>query len=278
MRKILLMAFILVFLGGFLARAEPYDNNNSLIPDLGSKLEKIIPALARIRTKTVFEQTEDVPPNVSKKIIRILDGRGLAINEGRLLLTLTHVVKHPPSLQVMTPFGPTIIPAKKISEETFIMVGGREYKLDPLYVSADGIVEVALFEIPPFLKVPFFPYSIGNSNKLSLGNFIYIVGDPASSGVNVREGIVSSLTASENQDTARISNGIYPGDSGGPVVAIKDGEFELVGLAQYVLMDPFGRYLSRIGGMLKINAIGREIMDKCAKCSDEIKRFFIPPK
>ncbi len=273
--------FALVFLAFFVSTpvgAESYyDSNNFLVRDLADKLQKVVLATVKVRTKTVFKFLGDRPPNSPLTTTRIFEGRGLPVMEGRFLLTLAHVVQHPP-LQVMTPFGPVNVPSEKLSEESFIVTQNREYKLKPLYVKEGQYVEVALFEMPPNLKIPFFPFTIGNSDNLGLGNFVYMVGDPSSSGLNVREGIVSSLTASENKDIARISNGIYPGDSGGPVVAIKGGEFVLVGLAQYVLMDPFGRYLSRIGGMLKINAIGREIMDKCIKCSDEIKRFFIPPK
>jgi hypothetical protein len=51
-----------------------------------------------------------------------------------------------------------------------------------------------------------------------------------------------------------VSNGLNPGDSGTPAIAIRDGKFELVGLTQ-------GTFLrgQRLGWVLRINAIMEKI-------------------
>ena len=73
----------------------------------------------------------------------------------------------------------------------------------------------------------------------------------------MREGIVSSLFGLEGveelsahrTDLFVISNGVLPGDSGGPVLVLRDGVPELVGLVQGALG------ITRIGWAIKINPI-----------------------
>ena len=127
---------------------------------------------------------------------------------------------------------------------------------------ADKSIDVALFRLPPGLTLKSFPYRIGNSDDLEVGNYIYLVGNPMNFGINVREGIVSSLKAprvvtevdSIAANAFMVSNGLNPGDSGTPVIAIRDGEYELVGLSQ-------GSFIrsQRLGWVIRINTVLRRI-------------------
>ena len=149
-----------------------------------------------------------------------------------------------------------MVPARKKKQETYIVVNGEEHLLRALV--RDRNADIALFRLPDELQLPSFPYNIGNSDDLKIGNFIYVVGNPLNMGFNVREGIVSNLRAPEvihttnalPDNTFMVSNGLNPGDSGTPAIAIRDGAFELVGLTQ-------GTFLrgQRLGWILRINAI-----------------------
>ena len=73
-----------------------------------------------------------------------------------------------------------------------------------------------------------FPYSVGNSDELDWGNFVYLVGYPRGKPQLIG-GIVSP-----GGPVLRIDSSVNFGFSGAPVVAIRDGlpNFELVGLCK----------------------------------------------
>lgn len=94
-----------------------------------------------------------------------------------------------------------------------------------------------------------------------MGTFLYVGGNPFDCGINVREGIVSSLVGLEGieeisakrNDLFVISNGVVPADSGAPVLGLRDGIPELVGIVQGTMGS------TRIGWAIKINPIMREL-------------------
>ncbi|HJM42995.1 MAG TPA: hypothetical protein QF870_06700, partial [Nitrospinota bacterium] len=79
---------------------------------------------------------------------------------------------------------------------------------------------------------------------------------------NVRESIVSSLNAPRvitkvdpiAANAFMVSNGLNPGDSGTPVIAIRDGSYELVELSQ-------GSFIrsQRLGWVIRINTVLQRI-------------------
>ena len=88
-----------------------------------------------------------------------------------------------------------------------------------------------------------YPYSIGTKSELELGDIVYIIGNPLYRGLNLRDGIVSSKSqyyakkGISKEEYFTTSLPISPGDSGCPVIALRDGKIELIGLAQSVLKD-----------------------------------------
>ncbi|MBI2175419.1 MAG: hypothetical protein HYU35_01665 [Parcubacteria group bacterium] len=94
-------------------------------------------------------------------------------------------------------------------------------------------------------------------------------------GINVREGIVSSLKVPEIVSAAdvvtanafMVSNGLNPGDSGAPVLGIRDGVYELVGLSQ----GTFVAY-QRMGWVIRINTFVTRLASQV-----DLRRVSTPP-
>ena len=228
---------------------DQYDNNTFLVKTRQMRLSRIIESLHTIQTEVTFRAYQG-----GRLIKHNVKGTAVALF-GRFLLTVEHVVSMD-KMTADTPFGRVILPAKKVSQRTVLEHSGRRYELEPLVI--DKAMDVALFRLPEGLSLKSFPYRIGNSDDLQVGNFIYTVGNPMNFGINVREGIVSSLKAPPvisqlnaiAENAFMVSNGLNPGDSGTPVIAIRDGEYELVGLSQGTFHAS-----QRLGWVIRINKI-----------------------
>ncbi len=208
-----------------------YDNHPYLVDSSRMDLARIMASFVTLHTRTKFEALDGEVMEYQKS------GSGLIL-DGRFVLTVEHVVSQH-QYSVVTPLGVFQVPVKrKILEETSFCWNGKRYPLRSVYKNRDE--DVALLEISSKVRLPSFPYQIGDSDDLQVGNFVYVVGNPLSVGVNVREGIVSAMRAPPEVSAAgvnpvhgfMVSNGLMPGDSGSPIIAIRDGRFELVGISQ----------------------------------------------
>ncbi len=229
-----------------------YDNNPILVNQRLMRIQRIIDSVYFLHTDTEFK-LED-----GEVITAELDGAGVLILD-RYILTVSHAVSHE-SLQVemLTPMGVQRIdvPAEKLSENTYLNLNGSRISLDEIVKGKED--DIAIFKLPDGLQLNSFPYDIGNSDELQVGDFIYVVGNPMNYGINVREGIVSSMIAPEAiaailpqfENAFMISNGVNPGDSGTPVIAIRDGKYELVGLSQGIFTNA-----QNLSWAIKINPI-----------------------
>lgn len=227
-----------------------YDNHSYMVDSSKMELSRIASSIVKLITRTTFEAPDGT------RMQNELEGSGVVV-AGRFILTVEHVVTvH--SLKIQTPVGILEPPVKKIDEETYLRWNGEDHILKAMYRNKDD--DIALFELPVDVDPPSYPYKVGNSDDLELGNYIYVVGNPMNLGVNVREGIVSALQApdqisyinAKGENAFMVSNGLVPGDSGTPVIAIRDGNFELVGLSQGTFVGN-----TRLGWVIRINAILR---------------------
>ena len=257
-----------------------YDNNPILVNQRAMEIRKIIESVYFLHTDTEFK-LED-----GEVITAELDGAGVLIF-GDYILTVNHAVSQD-SLQVemLTPMGIQRIdvPAEKLSEHTYLKLDDSRIELEEVVKGKED--DIAIFKVPDGLHLNCFPYKIGNSDELEVGNFIYVIGNPMNYGINVREGIVSSMMAPEAiaailprfENAFMISNGVNPGDSGTPVIAIRDGRYELVGLSQGIFTNA-----QNLSWAIKINPIINKLnngmgkiktpqMDRGGKISESIRR------
>lgn len=223
-----------------------YDYNNFLLIPETASVERVAASLLFLRTHIELKGKTD------EKVVQLdLNGIGIVLYD-RYILTLSHVVSQD-KIVTQTPFGPFIEPAEILREETYLIHEGEEKELKRILNNPEE--DIAIFELPRGLKLNSFPYSIGNSDELRVGNFVYVIGNPANAGINVREGIISSLNYNGKipslinfGNSFMVSNGVNPGDSGIPVVALRDGRFELVGLAQGTMLQT-----QKLGWAVRIN-------------------------
>lgn len=223
-----------------------YDNNTLLVDSTRMRLEDVAASVYSLKTVTTFRTAEGALQTSTQY------GVGISL-DGGYLLTVEHVVSQS-AISIRTPFGTVVIHAKKLSEQTYVIYEGKEHLLQRLY--AEEREDIALFAAPASLRLRTFPYPIGNSDELLVGNYVYLVGNPLNVGINVREGIVSSLKVPKVVAAAdvvianafMVSNGLNPGDSGAPVLGIRDGVYELVGLSQGTFMTS-----QRMGWVIRIN-------------------------
>lgn len=229
-----------------------YDYNTFLLNGSGDDFEHIFHSLFVLKTKTEFRTLDGQ--------VHHLNGQttGIVLFE-RYVLTVNHGVSAY-ELVLESPLTKVVIPASRTKQDTFIVVDRRIYPLHSLLRDRDA--DIALFRLPDGLRLPSFPYRMGNSDELKIGNHIYVAGNPMNIGFNVREGIVSGLKGPEAikainfnvANTFMVSNGVNKGDSGTPVVAIRDGKFELVGITQGTIENG-----QRLGWVLRINEVMKRI-------------------
>ena len=239
-----------------------YDNNPILVNQRIMQIKRIIDAVYFLHTDTEFK-LED-----GEIITAELDAAGVLIFD-RYILTVNHAVSQE-NLQVemITPVGVQSIdvPSKKLSEHTYLKLNGTRIELEEVVKGKDD--DIAIFKVPDGLGLNSFPYDIGNSDDLQVGNFLYVIGNPMNYGINVREGIVSSMIAPEAiaailpryENAFMISNGVNPGDSGTPVIAIRDGQYELVGLSQGIFTNA-----QNLSWAIKINPIIKKLNEEMGK-------------
>ena len=225
-----------------------YDYNTFLVDGKKVNLDRILRSMFILKSVTEFEMSDGQVVHTASQ------ATGVVLFD-RYVLTVDHAVSNY-TLELKSTRGETMTPVRRTKQETFIFVDGTPHRLHGLL--RDRYTDVALFRLPDGLKLPSFPYEIGNSDELLVGHFIYVGGNPMNMGFNIREGIVSTVRAPERLSVINavpanafmVSNGLNPGDSGTPAIAIRDGRFELVGLTQ-------GTFLTgqRLGWVIRINSI-----------------------
>lgn len=175
-----------------------------------------------------------------------LDGicSSVLFNNG-YLLTAQHCVDIEP------PFG------IEIKEQAFsITHNGQKYALEK--IALGGEIDIALFRVANPENLPYVPFALGNTDRITEGNFVYLFGYTGLNEVNVRDGIVGVAEDTTLQEVFGagnflITNGAGPGDSGGLVIGLRDGVPEILGILRY-------GYHPHAGGVLKVDRIPEEII------------------
>ncbi|MBW2145511.1 MAG: trypsin-like peptidase domain-containing protein [Deltaproteobacteria bacterium] len=235
-----------------------YDFGAFLVDGRRMDLSQIIESVGEINTETRFKSENG-------EIIRHENhGTGLVL-PGNLVFTAAHVVMVDKFTQnVFTPIGiaTVVISDQRVDSESFLVEpDGNRIPLTPLLISSAD--DVAILSMPfQTEKIRVFPYGLGNSDDLRIGNMVYVVGRPMNQEANVREGIVSGLKGNaltreiyENPDNLfMFTSGLVSGDSGSPIIAMRDGKYEIVGIAQGVISTE-----SQFGWGIRINRV-KELM------------------
>ena len=112
----------------------------------------------------------------------------------------------------------------------------RSYRAQRLGADADS--DVAILRIPP---VDLQPLTLGNSDRLEVGDFVIAIGNPFGLGQTVTSGIVSAvgrsgIAGNRIGELIQTDASINPGNSGGPLINLAG---EVVGI-NTALIGPSG--------------------------------------
>lgn len=247
-----------------------YDDHNSFVDESKYSLEKILESVEIIEHETTYlinyKDWEGKAYSTIKSTKVMGSGVVIEKKDGKAyILTNNHVVGNQ-DLDVILPEFYTLVDTKKVDEKVYV-VKNKIFKkqIDAKVVTLDEILDMALLEVADSKDFQKFPYKIGNSDDLRAGDFVWVVGNPLGLEDYTLKGNVSKKDYPGDKDFFMIGCDVQPGYSGGVVVAIRDGKYELVGLVSATMIrstfdgsvDPLGGY----GIAIKISPIIKKVND-----------------
>ncbi len=227
-----------------------YDSSHLYVDPIDEILDEVAKSIYRIETSTTFRIGDEVST---------LKALGMAFSlDNKHLLTAKHVTSID-TFQAQTPFGLMnlpIDPEAKVEETTSLVFDdGSRGSLNVIY--RDDALDFAVLEVKSGVNPPV--YSIGNSDDFRVANAIVLPSN-FQTGLNIRMGYVTQLDfvrygqQGEVTDNYKhifgISAVVSEGDSGSPVLFVRDGKLELGGVVSFIVLPARG-----LGYGLKINPI-----------------------
>ena len=192
-----------------------YENNNSsLDPAFIGELSRSVVKIVMIARLKVGDQTVNAVGACSATVLWESGG-------WHYLLSSNHCFTHDGA------------DATLLSMEIFV-AGIPNGEVVSLHAESDS----ALIRVPSHDSLVVIPASIGDSDSLRIGNFLYVIGYPLAYDLAVSTGIVRNTrvphidrgrTVGYDYNSFTFSNAINPGNSGGVVLAVIDGRVEIVG-------------------------------------------------
>jgi serine protease Do len=164
-------------------------------------------------------------------------GSGFIIDKAGYILTNRHVVEGADKIQV------TLASQR---------VGDHPY--DAKLIGRDARTDVALLKIEP--KEPLTALTLGDSDRIDVGEWVMAIGNPFGYGNSVTVGVVSykgrpvNLTQGTSVDMVQTDAAINPGNSGGPLLNTRG---EVIGI-NTLIMTSGAPQSSGVGFAVGINA------------------------
>jgi S1-C subfamily serine protease len=211
-----------ILLVALIFKPTEYDNELEV-----QEISKVIQSMVVITTVAEVERNGSITESEMQGIAIMLDG-GYILAETHATTTLTERL-------VYTPFGILPIAQKILNEKHFI--GDIEIK------KVGNYKDIALFQAPFLTKQA---VKFGDAKQVKIGTKVVIVGWSLGKGINIKNGIVSCFVETTHYDPPQfsikdiaimISAPVNPGDSGSPLLAFRDGKYEIVGLVCAKIMD-----------------------------------------
>jgi len=181
---------------------------------LSPVVKKVMPTVVSITIET--KTTEDAL-NIEKRLAfetqdPIYLGAGIITDRGGYILTNRHVVENAKEIRVTT-------------------LEGKLYRAQ--LKGIDDVSDVALIKINP--KEDLIPASLGDSDMLETGDFVFTIGNPFGLSHSVTSGIVSALSRdikeTEFDDYIQTDAPMNPGNSGGALFNLNG---EVIGLSTII--------------------------------------------
>ncbi len=164
------------------------------LPDFRPVVSKVMPSVVSVTTESVISDF------FGRQYTESAAGSGIIIDDKGYIATNNHVVED----------------AQNIYAE---LIDGRTFSAD--IVGTDPLSDLAVIKVDT-IDLPYARW--GDSNSLSLGEWVLAIGNALGEGITATEGIVSRLNVSVNVDgntlfgLVQTTAAINPGNSGGPLV------------------------------------------------------------
>lgn len=249
-----------------------YDNHSSFVDESKYSLEEILESVESVAHVVKYMVSyETLDGKIVAYTLDISTGGTAVVIEQKdgyaYLLTNYHVAyARQPEVKIDEPTK--WVKIEKTVDQLFIEKkhAHGSYYINAQSVVGDKILDAAMLKVSDFGEFKKFPYKIGNSDDLRSGDFVWAVGNPIGLVDYVLSGNVSSLSYYNYTDWFMVGCDIQPGYSGGPVIAIRDGEYELVGLVNAIMVRdmPPGKLPDTLGSYgiaIKINPIMKMVND-----------------
>lgn len=209
---IVISLFAILWIGANPALSTQYPSP----PSFADLAEHVNHSVVNISTTQVIQQSPaqnpfweffGMPPQRERKAHAL--GSGFIIDREGLILTNNHVIEKAQEIKVR-------------------IESGREY--DATVVGRDPKTDLALVRIKPDDQIP-APVSLGDSDKVRVGDWVMAVGNPFGLGHTVTVGIIGAkqriIGAGPYDDFLQTDAAINPGNSGGPLF---DMNGEVIGI------------------------------------------------
>lgn len=213
-----------------------YDMDTRMITDW-MQIPKIVDSTYRIEVEAVYHDMDIIIKGLPMKKILNFQGTGILLPYGKII-TAGHVLKVDKSLRP-TPFNPV---KGSLTDVTYkLVIGDERYKFDMIDDEVDGR-DIGIGIATKIPETTCWDKEIGNYKELKRGNLLYIVGHGLSVGERLRQGNFAGPVEGPyaHEGKLHLSEGVNPGDSGGPIFAVRDGDFEYLGVLTSGIM--YGGY------------------------------------
>lgn len=196
--------------------------------------------IAEERTIKIYEKISPSIVTIDAQLpYGISSGTGCIIGVNGVILTSSHVVEGAKDIDV------TLNTGKMYKGSVISVFGG----------------DLALIKINS--KERLNPISLGNSEKIKVGQKVLAIGNPFGFSGTLTEGIVSRIDYSKNK--IQTDAAINPGNSGGPIV---NSDGEVIGISQSIYNPDNNKSNIGIGFAVPVNSVKEFI--KLAKISKRI--------
>jgi len=229
-----------------------YDFSNDLFDPSQNYMEQLLASIYQLKIESVFEVENEDGSKGTMTAGRYASG---VFYPGNYLITAHHVVEFDEDYLLDHIQG-----VSKKEEKVYVRVNKEWHELDPVMINPR--YDMAVLQALDDVQMHTCNFTLGKSSELRMGNFLYILGHPAYDIPQLRSGEVSSVQGINLHRPGYIrkhifmsSNGVNPGDSGHPLIALRDGVPEIVGITQIKALP--SRNFERIGGIIGIDHIGR---------------------
>lgn len=221
-----------------------YDNDQVLVDESKYSILAIEESVVKIHLKTTYDVVSSIPGVGKMSYESFAEGIGSGVvvevtEDKAYILTNQHMTDMFDDEILMYEFGYFYDPVSDSIENKKSIITMEEtiMEVEAKVIASDTFMDAAVLEVDLEYVMPNelvkFPYEIGESRKLEPGDWMMSIGYSNGQEIQAMEGNFSRKGYPDlPNDYILTTAPAVGGNSGGPVIAIMDGKYELVGLIE----------------------------------------------